>query len=117
MQFSLLIQSSPDQSITSQNAIAFAQAVVGSGHSLFRVFFQGDGTLHGFSRPSTEIAEDWAGQWQQLTTEHGVDLVICVSGADERGLDKGDLLAGFELSGLGQLVEASSASDRLVTFG
>ena len=66
--------------------------------------------------------------WQQLASEHGVDLVSCVSSALRRGIvdereaarharGAASLREGFELSGLGQLVEACIRSDRILDFG
>jgi len=55
-------------------------------------------------------------------------LVVCISAAQRRGLlhaDEAnrqgkldnDLAAGFRISGLGQLVEATLVTDRLIVFG
>jgi tRNA 2-thiouridine synthesizing protein D len=46
-----------------------------------------------------------------------VDLVVCVAAAMRRGIRDENLAAGFRISGLGQLVEAGTQTDRLVTFG
>ena len=67
-------------------------------------------------------------QWQQLAQQHSIDMVSCIASALKRGvLDETEaqryeqpshnLQAGFELSGLGQLIEASALSDRVVSFG
>jgi len=44
-------------------------------------------------------------------------LVVCVAAAMRRGIREENLAQGFRISGLGQLVEAGTQCDRLVTFG
>jgi sulfur relay (sulfurtransferase) complex TusBCD TusD component (DsrE family) len=57
----------------------------------------------------------------------GIDLVICISAAQRRGLlsleesrrqnrTDQDLAPGFRISGLGQLVEATINADRFIVF-
>ncbi|MFT6365196.1 MAG: tRNA 2-thiouridine synthesizing protein D [Halioglobus sp.] len=66
--------------------------------------------------------------WAEMSDQHSVDLVLCVSSAIKRGLldsseaqryGKGSstIHPAFVISGLGQLVDATAVSDRLVTFG
>jgi tRNA 2-thiouridine synthesizing protein D len=129
MIFSLLVQQGPVGSPSSLAAYRFATAALAGGHTLLRVFFYGDGALH-----ATRFAQPAAGQpelsqcWQELAREHGIDLVACVGSALRRGivdtreaqrqkLEGSSLRDGFELSGLGQLVDAALRSDRLLSFG
>ena len=71
---------------------------------------------------------DPMGLWVKLAEKHSVDLVLCISSALKRGLLDDTEAARhektgatvhpvFTISGLGQLVDAAAASDRLVTFG
>ena len=57
-----------------------------------------------------------------------LDLVVCIAAAQRRGMMDADeakrqgfednnLIEGFRISGLGQLIEAGIESDRLVVFG
>ncbi|GAB2596793.1 hypothetical protein GCM10026986_25270 [Nitrincola alkalisediminis] len=66
--------------------------------------------------------------WQALAEEHSIDLVICIAAAIRRGVldsteakryeqNQTNLAEKFNLSGLGQLVEACILSDRVITFG
>ena len=63
-----------------------------------------------------------------LLKRHNLDLVVCVAAAQRRGMldedemkrhgkDANNLVKGFRISGLGQLIEAGIQADRLVTFG
>ncbi|MEE8056368.1 MAG: sulfurtransferase complex subunit TusD [Pseudomonadales bacterium] len=129
MQFSLLILGSPYSTQSATTALRFATAAVDSGHSIFRVFFYHDAVNVGSELITP--AQDEANipqQWQQLAKAHQIDMVVCIASALKRGiLDKTaaerhekpacNLADSFDISGLGQLVDATINSDRLVTFG
>ncbi len=129
MIFSLLVQESAVGRQSSHAAYRFACALLARGHTLYRVFFFADGVHNSSALNCAASGEaDLPALWQQLATEHGEDLVSCVSSALRRGivdereaarhaLGAASLRQGFELSGLGQLVEASIRSDRIVDFG
>lgn len=66
--------------------------------------------------------------WVDLAQEHKVELVVCISSAIKRALLDDDQAkryeaaaatthSAFTISGLGQLVDATSKSDRVITFG
>ncbi len=129
MIFSLAIYAAPYSSQASGTAYRFAAAVLANGHQLYRVFFYHDG-VHNSSAlmtpPQDEI--NLVLQWQQLSQDYNIDLVVCIAAALRRGIlneqeanryDKPtfNLNQNFEISGLGQLVDAAVISDRLVTFG
>lgn len=129
MIFALLVHDAPVGRHSSQVAYRFASELLAGGHTLFRVFFFGDGVHHSTRLNLTPGNEtDLPQRWSRLAAEHGVDLVSCVGSALRRGivdeaqarqhaLEAVSLRDGFELSGLGQLVEASIRCDRLVVFG
>ncbi|MDJ0879066.1 MAG: sulfurtransferase complex subunit TusD [Halieaceae bacterium] len=129
MKFSILVLSSPGASQSGDSALAFARAVVEAGHELYRVFFYHEGVQHGDSLAVPAQDElDRQSAWAALSEQHGADLVLCIASAVRRGvLDGGEAERhersavsahpAFELSGLGQLVDAHINSDRLVTFG
>lgn len=125
--FTLVIYGSPE-SQSSSTALNFAQAVLKNGHTLYRLFFYQDGVLNAcsFNTPSQD-EENLPASWQNLIQEHNVDAVVCVASALKRGIvneseaDRYELPAcnlreGFEISGLGQLVDGLINSDRLINF-
>ena len=129
MIFSLLVQQGPTGHESSLAAWRFATAALASGHTVLRVFFYGDGALHAtrFALPATG-EPDLPQSWQQLAREHGIDLVACIGSALRRGvldereaarkqIEGSSLREGFELAGLGQLVDAALRSDRVLSFG
>ena len=129
MIFSLAIYAAPYSSQSSHSAYSFALAILESGHSLYRVFFYHD-AVHTASSLTTPPQDEinLTELWRTLAKAHNVDLVVCISAALKRGLlnqeeairyekETFNLAKNYEISGLGQLVDAAVTSDRLITFG
>lgn len=128
MIFSLAIYASPS-SQASFSAYQFAKAVLEQKHSLYRIFFYHDAVYQGSELICTPQGEfDLAAAWQALQEQHKLDIVFCIAASLKRGMinseestryekNSANLHKPFELSGLGQLVDASVTSDRLLTFG
>lgn len=129
MKFGILVNEGPYTHQASDTAYLFAKAALEKGHSIFRVFFYGDGVNNG-TRLTVPPQDDRNLQkaWSELAEKHNIDLVVCIAAAQRRGvLDKSEakrhgkdadnLAPGFRISGLGQLVEAGIVADRLVVFG
>lgn len=127
MKFALLVTAAPHQQQAWQ-ALEFGRAALAAGHALPRVFFYGDGALHGNALllPPQDEANVQKG-WQQLAHNHGTELVICIAAAIKRGVMDADtaareekpgsnLAAGFVISGLGQLAEVMLEAERVVSF-
>jgi tRNA 2-thiouridine synthesizing protein D len=122
MKFAVQINSGPGQSPSAHSAYQFIKAALAEGHEIVRVFFYHEGIYHGFAAGAHEdrIAPDWS----DLGRRHGVDLILCVSAAERRGMisstsgDKAANLAeGFRVGGLGQWMEACLKADRVLVFG
>lgn len=114
MRVSLLVQGNPHATRAVANALGFAEAAVAAGHALERVFFYKDAVL-----VASRLAADEARlreRWQALAGRAGFELAVCVAAAERRGIVDDSLAPGFAIVGLGQLVQAMEASDRLVTF-
>lgn len=129
MKISIQVNEGPYQHQSSDSAYNFAKAAVEKGHEIFRVFFYHDGVNNG-TRLATPPQDDRNVQqrWSDLAKEHDMDLVICVAAAQRRGIvddgeaerngkDATNIMDGFRISGLGQLIEAGIQSERLVVFG
>ena len=121
MQISVLVQGSPTATRACHSALAFAKSVVNSEHNLFRVFFYQDAVSIGaryFDTPPDE--PNLQRTWLDLSEQYSIELVLCVSAAQRRGISQTDdhdtVANGFSISGLGQLIEAMLESDRLVSF-
>ncbi len=129
MKFSIVIYAAPYSSEAAFSAYRFTSAVLAQGHEIYRLFFMGDGVLNANRLAVTAQDEkNLQHSWDQLIKDHKLDSVVCVSSAIKRGIvdvvesERYELSAvsAFEssdIAGLGQLVDASAASDRLVSFG
>jgi tRNA 2-thiouridine synthesizing protein D len=127
--FALLVLGAPISTQSPHTALAFAEAAVAAGHRVLRVFFYRDGVYSASCLavpPSGDTSI--AARWSELAQAHRIDLVVCIASAIKRGMlddtearrhgrPAGNIQPGFELSGLGQWVEACLQADRIVTFG
>ncbi len=129
MKFSVVVYAPPYSSEAATSALKFSRAVIAKGHSIYRIFFFSDGVHNANSlaiTPQDEI--NLQAEWHDLIYEQDIDSVVCVSSGLKRGvidskesenrkLDGGSMMPSSELSGLGQLVDAYSNSDRVLSFG
>ncbi|MCK9605858.1 MAG: sulfurtransferase complex subunit TusD [Methylomonas sp.] len=107
----------------------FIQAALQDGHQILQVFFYREGIQHAFRYvlpPDDEI--NLTASWSRLAVERHIDLVVCISAAQRRGLLCDDearrqgaadnqLADGFRIAGLGQWLEATLKADRCLVFG
>lgn len=128
MKYAIQITASPYHSNTGKTAYRFIKAALAMNHQIFRVFFYQDGIYHAL-RYATPPDDEFnlTQKWSELAREHQIDLVVCISAAQRRGLlhvdearrqgkQDNDLAEGFRISGLGQLVEATLECDRFMVF-
>lgn len=118
MKFALQINAAPYHSAASLTAYRFANELLMQQHEIFRIFFYHDGIYHAFkSANPPDDEESIFKNWSELAQKHKLDLVVCVSAAQRRGLENENVAAGFRLGGLGQLLEATILADRFLVFG
>ncbi|WOJ95820.1 sulfurtransferase complex subunit TusD [Congregibacter brevis] len=122
MRYTLLVLSPPDSGSSCRHALEFAKAVCLAGHEIVCVFFYDAGVLTAVAgaEPSAD-EEDLRGNWQAFAQDTGTRLIACVASALRFGLgdgrsDKERCRPEFAVAGLGEFVDASSNSDRLLTF-
>ncbi|GAB5449913.1 MAG: sulfurtransferase complex subunit TusD [Halioglobus sp.] len=128
MIYSLLVLSGPTSGRGSRIAAQFAHALLRQGHSIHRVFFLDEGAENGNASAIFPQDEDNpARPWIELAEGDDVELILCITSALRRGLlderesqrheKQATIHPAFEIAGLGQLVDACAASDRVLTFG
>ena len=129
MQYTLLVLSSPADGQCLLTAARFTDALLRAGHTLDTIFFSDAATAVGLcslAMPQDEVSAQK--EWQTLGAEHGLNLVLCIASAMQRGVVDTDgvwgdgpgastVAEGFSIGGLGQLVAATHAADRVLTFG
>lgn len=129
MKFAIQINASPYHSQAGESAYQFILAALEMGHEVLRVFFYYDGIYHAIATAKPPDDErQIVKRWSALVEQYQLDLVVCISAAQRRGLlcqDESDrqdwqdniLAPGFRISGLGQLAEATLKADRFINFG
>jgi tRNA 2-thiouridine synthesizing protein D len=129
MNFSLAIHGAPFTSAAAETAYRFTVAVLDEGHAIYRLFFYHDG-VHNASMLAVLPTDEnsLTARWQALISTHRLDAVACIAAATRRGIlnceeakrlekSAANLAPEFRLGGLGELVDATIHSDRLITFG
>jgi tRNA 2-thiouridine synthesizing protein D len=129
MKFSIMVNEGPYTHQASDSAYHFTAAALKAGHQIVRVFFYHDGVNNG-TRLSIPPQDDRnvCTRWSELGQQHQLELILCVAAAQRRGLlddgeakragkDSNNIAPGFEISGLGQLIDAGIQADRLIVFG
>ena len=129
MKYAIQINAGPYASHAGLSAFRFIQAAMAAGHQIVQVFFYQEGVGHAFRYalpPDDEM--NLTSQWSALAREGGIDLLVCISAAQRRGLlcadearrqgaNDDDLADGFRIGGLGQWLEATLSADRCLVFG
>ena len=129
MKFAVVIHAAPYTSAAPVTALRFCEAALRQGHEITRLFFYRDGVrnVDGLAvAPQDEL--DVTSSWADLIRDNSLDAVACVSSALKRGVldareahrhDKSacNLIPGVTIAGLGQLVDATLISDRVINFG
>jgi tRNA 2-thiouridine synthesizing protein D len=118
MKYAIQVHSGPFESQAAHTAYQFIKAALDEGHEIVRAFFYHDGVCQGFCPAGA------GPDWSSLTQDFGLDLVLCISAAERRGLADaegrlggGRLAAGFRIGGLGQWMDACLKADRVLVFG
>jgi len=120
MNFGFLVLGSPFSSYSCHTALDIVSACLKEGHSVHRVFFYQDAVLIGNKHIESVNSSDRCQEsWQSLQREYDLDLTLCISAAQRRGISElkqsDNVAEGFCISGLGQLIEATLVCDRMVT--
>jgi tRNA 2-thiouridine synthesizing protein D len=129
MKFSIVILGAPYTGEAAETAFRFVQAVLAKNHEIYRLFFYHDGVHNASSLITLPQDETQPTQrWQELIDQHKLDAIVCIASALRRGVlneteakrfskPASNLMPGFTVAGLGELIDASLQSDRLITFG
>ncbi|MFM8330767.1 MAG: sulfurtransferase complex subunit TusD [Candidatus Methylumidiphilus sp.] len=117
MKFAIQINSAPWRGGGSDSAYQFILAALRLGHEVVRVFFYHDGACHGLPMAPPDDEMGLIRRWSALAAGQNVDLVICISAAQRRGLPEAAVADGFRIAGLGLWIDACLKADRVLTFG
>ncbi|MGM0767571.1 MAG: sulfurtransferase complex subunit TusD [Pseudomonadota bacterium] len=126
--FTLVITGAPYSTQAPQTALGFARAVIAKGHAIDRVFLYGEGVhlASSLACPPSDEA-NWSAAWAEFLNTHAVPGIACVASALRRGLvDQAEqaryelsahnLAPPFTIAGLGEWVEGTIQSSRVIYF-
>lgn len=129
MNYAVQINAGPTASSAGLLAYRFILAALEQQHRIVQVFFYQDGVQHA-SRYALPPEDELNMQrlWSELALAQDIDMVVCISAAQRRGilcLDEAKrqglpeefVAEGFRIAGLGQWVEATLRADRCIVFG
>ncbi len=129
MNYVIQINNSPNFSSNGEIAYQFIKAAIAKNHRIRQVFFYREGIYHAL-KYALPPDDEWnmTRRWSELAEQYEIDLLVCISAAQRRGLlsrdeaqrqgkQDDDLAPGFKIGGLGQFMEAVIQADRLIEFG
>ncbi len=125
MQTLAVVVTTPPHNNLTTTAIDYVTCAIKSGVKITGVFFYQDGVLNAAQHLSLANDEyQTLQQWKLLNEQHALSLYLCVTAGEKRGLsddvsntqDGSNIDKSFILSGLGELVELTVSSDRVVQF-
>src|SRR5690606_21127905 len=128
MDFAIALLAGP-QDPAARSALEFSRAVLAAGHRISRLFFYRAGVLVASQLNVVPQAEkDIGAEWRQFIQDNHLDAVVCIAAALRRGVlnpaeagrwdrPAANTAEPWELSGLGQWVDALQSADRAITFG
>jgi len=129
VRFSIVVFAPPYSCEAAATAYRFTKTLLEAEHEVYRLFFFSDG-VHNTSRLAVTAQDEvnLQRQWDKLISGYELDSVACVTSALKRGiLDKQEaarhemdamsIHGSSEIAGLGQLIDATLNSDRIISFG
>ncbi|MEL0648503.1 sulfurtransferase complex subunit TusD [Pseudoalteromonas agarivorans] len=113
--FVLSLHTPPSDHDTTQRLVSFAQACLAQGHTIDAIFLYQQGIYHASNNldlPSDELQITQL--WQQLADQN-INLMLCVTAAEKRGLDIKNTSV-FTVAGLAEFAMLASDADKWVQF-
>ncbi|WP_454146339.1 sulfurtransferase complex subunit TusD [Methylocaldum sp. MU1018] len=116
MKYAIQINAGPFGSQAAHTAYQFIKAALDKGYEIVSVFFYHDGVYNGLQSGLSAEDRRSVPPWSELAGRHGIELVLCVSAAQRRGMPTSGT-DGFRIGGLGQWMDACLKADRVLVFG
>jgi sulfur relay protein TusD/DsrE len=112
----VIVNESPWQTGIAVCALRFVQAAEAAGLQVVAVFFREDGVFHALSGTTADAGTpELTSAWQQFASRSGARLLLC-SASCQRRLPPASEAAGFQQTGLADMLGWMLQSDKLVTF-
>ncbi|WP_185230738.1 DsrE/DsrF/TusD sulfur relay family protein [Teredinibacter franksiae] len=103
----LIVVNAPPGSVSSAQALAFANALLNKQHTIETLFFVDEGVKNAEDHP-----------WAQFLRERQLTATICVNSVEAYLPDySSNAHNPFQIAGMAQLAAALASCDRTLTFG
>jgi tRNA 2-thiouridine synthesizing protein D len=116
MKYAIQVNAGPCSGQAARTAYQFIKAALDKDHEIVCVFFYHDGVYNALRSGLSAEDKDSVPPWPDLVDKHGIDMVVCVSAAERRGM-RATGADGFRIGGLGQWMDACLKADRVLVFG
>ena len=125
----IMVLGSPYANTSTQTALHFAESVLATGNTIERLFFYHDAV---YTSTSLSIASqdeiNLPQAWCDFINKNQLEAIVCIASGLKRGIidtqeskryekDQHSLNANYELSGLGQWIEAVQNANQQIVFG
>lgn len=113
----LMLHNTPWSNQSVLSACQFARAAIKSGNTVSAIFLYQDAVLNAAS--SLDIPSDELNGQQhllQLKAEFNIELMLCVTAAEKRGLIESTISPEFVVSGLAEFAELTTQADKVLQF-
>ena len=128
MQINILVTGGIHASQSAYTALQFCRAATAAKHVISQAFFYQDGVSNA-NQLSVPLSDEFdaVNEWVAFADENDVELVVCVSAGERRGIIGGEQAKEFNMpaanlhprylvAGLGVLHTAMLGTDRMVSF-
>lgn len=113
----LTIHSGPWSNQSVSTACQFAKTALLAGNEIKAIFLYQDGVLNGLKDidiPSDEL--NGQNLLLALSKAHNLDILLCVTAAEKRGIQQHSIADGFTIAGLAEYAELSASTDKVIQF-
>ena len=115
--FILMLHAPPWSHQSVKTAVDFASTAIKRGNKVNAIFLYQDAVL--CAGKELDIPSDELNGHQALLELHdqmGVPLMLCVTAAEKRGLNSSNVNDKFQIAGLAEFAELTTATDKVVQF-
>ncbi len=112
----IIVNESPWQTPLALCALRFARACQGSELQIAAVFFREDGVYNALAGTLADAGTpELSAAWLEVAARSGARLLLC-SASSQRRLPANIDTAGFEQTGLADMLELVHQSERVISF-
>ncbi|CAL4043909.1 Sulfurtransferase TusD [Buchnera aphidicola (Anoecia corni)] len=127
--YTVMVTSSIYSSQNSISSFIFSRTVLNLGHSIYSVFFYGDGIFNGVTTSNMKNVHyiNIEEEWKKIHDLHNVKLYLCINSLIQRGVvtknadlgkekNKKNISKAFSIVGFSRFLKSVKKSNRFMQF-